>query len=77
MSTTVRTAFEDYRFAITRLSPRTQSDYISKLTVFVEWCEQEGIGLSQFRQATIRRFIESVSLTLYIFGRKGQQAPLL
>src|SRR6266849_4311381 len=67
MSSTVREAFTDYRYAIVGLSKQTQKDYIQKLGVFVDWCETANITLEQIKQVTIRRFIESVR------GHKNQQ----
>ena len=54
---TVTNALEDYRYAILHLSPRTQKEYAGKLTVFAAWCEEQGVGVGDIKQAVIRRFV--------------------
>src|SRR5258708_30723346 len=56
----VSEALNDYRYAILRLSPQTQKEYLSKLSYFATWCEQQQpkISLDQVKQSNIRRFVE-------------------
>ena len=54
---TVTNALEDYRYAILHLSPRSQKEYVGKLNVFAAWCEEQGVGVGDIKQAVIRRFV--------------------
>lgn len=59
----VRQAFDEYCYAVIKHSPKTQICYTQKLTVFLEWCEQQRpiILLEHITAKVVRRFIEHVS----------------
>lgn len=54
----VRNAFEDYQYAIKRLAEKTQREYTSKLSFFVQWCENEGVTLECLNRKVLRRFFD-------------------
>jgi integrase/recombinase XerD len=57
----VKQAIEEYRYAILRLSPKTQRWYLEKLDTFSDWCKQRGIILETIKAADIRRFLDEQS----------------
>jgi site-specific recombinase XerD len=54
----VSQAIEEYRYAISSLSPKTQEWYIQKLGVFSRWCSQEQVALEGLRANHVRRFMD-------------------
>jgi site-specific recombinase XerD len=55
-------ALEEYRYAINRLSPRTQEWYLQKVEVFVKWCqEQNQTEVEGLRGGHIRRFHQAIA----------------
>ena len=58
----IRSAIEDYQFALKRLAKTTQREYLSKLYQFADWCERQKppISLETLKQAVIRRFMDDL-----------------
>src|SRR5258708_6105798 len=56
----VKQAVDDYRYAILHLADKTQREYLSKLIVFAAWCDRQGVGLGDIKQATICGFMEAL-----------------
>src|SRR4051812_179568 len=57
----VREAYEEFIHAKYGLSPHTQRGYKTRLALFVEWCEEQGLALEQLTARQVRTFIEAVS----------------
>jgi integrase/recombinase XerD len=57
----VRTAYEEFCVAKLTLSKHTQKNYRVHLTVFVAWCEEQGLQLEHLTARHIRTFIDVVS----------------
>jgi site-specific recombinase XerD len=57
----VRSAVEEFFAAKLTLSKHTQKNYRVHLTVFVAWCEEQGLQLENLTARHIRTFIEVVS----------------
>lgn len=60
----VRTAYEDYLFAVKRLSPETQKGYRIKLGIFTKWCEGKGLELEDINRKMLRVFFDELSATV-------------
>lgn len=57
----VRLAVEEFYFAKRPLSPHTQRQYKVRLSLFVAWCEEQGLALESLSARHVRTFIDVVS----------------
>ncbi|HEX6557096.1 MAG TPA: site-specific integrase [Ktedonobacteraceae bacterium] len=56
----VRTAVAEFCYAKRPLSPHTQRQYKICLSLFVAWCEEQGLELEGLTARHIRTFIETM-----------------
>lgn len=59
----VKEASDDYLSSIKRLKPATQKEYQYKLGLFVSWCGQNDIFLSDITARTIDNFLDHMKAT--------------
>jgi integrase/recombinase XerD len=59
----VQEAADDYLSSIKRLKPTTQQEYTYKLGLFVSWCTEQGITLSDITARSIDSFLDHMKAT--------------
>jgi len=57
----VKTATEEYRYAILQLSEETQIWYMARLKRFAEWCERHSISLEEIRPTTVATYLNDLA----------------
>lgn len=67
----IHEAVADYILAHRVWSPNTVANTKQRLTMFSDWCEQEGVTLEMLRASHIRLFLDSIA------GRQGQHGEAL
>ena len=72
----VRIAVEEFRHAKFRLSPHTMRGYMQRLSVFVTWCEREGLQLEALKATHVRTFVQEVSMRAGKQGGKIRSSTL-
>jgi len=59
----VSEAIEQYTFAITHLSPKTQRGYLDCLNRFSKWCDKQGLTLDKVKAIHTRKYLEELRQT--------------
>jgi site-specific recombinase XerD len=60
---TVAQAIEEYKYAVLKLSPRTQKWYVERLERFADWCAAQGLTLDKVKATHTRRYLEELRQT--------------
>jgi site-specific recombinase XerD len=59
----VHQAVEDYKYAITGHTPRTQGWYVQKLDHFSAWCQEQCVELEELKPVHLRRYLDHLRST--------------